>query len=64
MDIESISTTVSSNYEDQETEYKEREMGECIDINIAWKSKRPNPLSEQRIWKENKHGLRTFETWN
>ena len=49
MDIESISTTDSSNYEDKQTEYKEREMSECIDINIAWKSKIPNLLSEQRI---------------
>ena len=49
MDIECISTTDSSNYEDKQTEYKEREMGECIDINITWKSKRPNLLSKQRI---------------
>ena len=48
MDIESISTIDSSNYEDKQTEYKEREMGECIDINIAWKPKRPNLLYEQR----------------
>ena len=64
MDIESISRIDSSNYEDQYTEYKETKMSECIDINIAWESKRPNLLSEQRIWKENKHGLTTFETWN
>ena len=49
MDIESISTTDSSNHEDQQTKYKEREMSECIDINIAWQSKRPNLLFEQRI---------------
>ena len=49
MDIESISTIDSSNYEDKHTKYKEREMGECIDINIAWKPKMPNLLSEQRI---------------
>ena len=47
MDIESISTIDSSNYEDKHTKYKEREMGECIDINIAWKSKRPNAIAEE-----------------
>ena len=64
MNIESISATDSSNYEDQQTEYKEREMSECIDINIALKSKRLSLFSKQIIWNENKHGLTTFETWN
>ena len=48
MDIESIWTT-DSNYEYKQTGYKEREMSEWIDINIASHSKRPNLLSEQII---------------
>ena len=48
MDIESIWTT-DSNYEYKQIEYKEREMSEWIDINIALHSKRPNLLFEQRI---------------